>query len=155
MRQANDQMSADQLRVLADIDEHGVHLVHVAEDGGRPGYSFTIGMPYSFDAPEVIVFGLPQDIAQDLLDAVVDEAADGTRLVADAQHADLLHGYPVKLLPVPKSAYATYLAQACWAHEGDAFDCLQLVWPDKQGRWPWSPGVRDGFPALQPILSRP
>jgi hypothetical protein len=31
---------------------------------------------------------------------------------------------------------------------------VQLVWPDKQGRWPWQDDVRRGFAALQPLLDR-
>lgn len=154
MREADASMPPSELRVLADIDEHGVHIVHVPEDAHGPGHSFTIGMPYSFDHPELIVFGMPPEIAQDLLNAVADEAADGTRFAADGQHDDLLQGYPVKFFDVPKGWYRQFLATALWAHEGDDFACLQLVWPDKQGRWPWHDDVRDGFAQMQPVLSR-
>jgi hypothetical protein len=55
---------------------------------------------------------------------------------------------------VPKSHYRNRLGAALWAYEGDGFDAVQLVWPDKQGRWPWQDDVRDGFRALQPVLER-
>ncbi len=31
---------------------------------------------------------------------------------------------------------------------------LQLVYPDKQGRWPWDADVREGFRDSQPVLER-
>ncbi len=154
MRIAHDGMTKAEIEVLADIDEDGVHIVHVAEDENGPARSYTIGMPYSFDHPEVIVFGLPPEVAEELLDAVADEAADGAKFAADGQHDGLLHGYPVKFFDVPTSCYPRYLETARWAHEGDSFACLQLVWPDKQGRWPWHEGVREGFAAAQPVLAR-
>ena len=38
------------------------------------------------------------------------------------------------------------------AYDGEDFACVQLVWPDKQGRWPWDAAVREGFVAMQPVL---
>ncbi|MCA8964061.1 MAG: DUF4262 domain-containing protein [Planctomycetes bacterium] len=154
MRTANDGMTPAEIKVLADIDENGVHIVHVAESARGPGYSYTIGMPYSFDHAEVIVFGLPPDVAEALLDAVADEAADGNKFAADGQHDGLLQGYPVKFFAVAKGWYPEFLETALWAHEGDGFDCVQLVWPDKQGRWPWRDDVREGFAEMQPVLGR-
>jgi hypothetical protein len=29
---------------------------------------------------------------------------------------------------------------------------VQLVWPDKEKRWPWQDGVRQGFRDVQPLL---
>lgn len=154
MRNAVQGMTPAELRVLADIDENGVHIVHVPESDDGPEYSYTVGMPYSFEAPELIVFGLPAEIARDLLDAIVDEAADGTAFVAEAQREGLLHGYPVRFFDVPGELAAKYLGVAQWAHEGAAFACLQVVWPDKQGRWPWMDDVREGFAEMQPVIGR-
>ncbi len=154
MRETNETMTAAERLVLDEVAEHGVHIVHVDEDDDAPCYSYTVGMPHSFEQPEVIVFGLPREIAADLLDAVADEAADGAAFAADGQRDGLLHGYPVKFVAVPRTCYREYLATAVWAHESEDFACLQVVWPDKQGRWPWSAGVRDGFAELQPVLGR-
>ena len=154
MRSATNDMTRSELKVLADIDTDGVHIVHVPESDGQPGYSYTIGLPYSFEHAEVVVFGLSPDVAEELLNAVADEAADGAKFAADAQHDGLLHGYPVRFFAVAKGWYGQFLQTALWAHEGDGFECLQLVWPDKQGRWPWHDDVREGFAEMQPVLER-
>ena len=60
----------------------------------------------------------------------------------------------MRFVTVPKTCYAEHLGLAVWAYEGDSFPCVQMVWPDKQGRWPWDAGVREGFAASQPVLGR-
>lgn len=141
-------------QILADIAERGLHVVVVPESGERPAYAYSIGLWDSFEQPEVIVFGLPAESATDLLEAVADAADEGRPCVAGSQHQDLLQGYPVRFVAVPAHLHAKYLPRACELYAGAPFPVVQLVWPDKQGRWPWHEGVRQGFRELQPLLDR-
>lgn len=154
MRASTDDLTPADRKILEDVEESGLHVVTVAGEGGRPGYSFTVGLWESFGQPEVVVFGLPQEIAHELLELLADEADEGHRFLAGTRHEGLLQDYPVRFFEVPKSRYAEYLGSACWAYEGDDFPAVQLVWPDKQGRWPWDPDGRDGFREAQPVLGR-
>lgn len=155
MRTRTEGLTAADQKLLDDVEEYGVHIVHVAEDDdGAPGFSFTVGLWETFQQPEVLVFGLAEEVAHDLLNALADEAAEDRKFLAGTRHDDVLVGYPVRFLDVPKARYDDYLGSAVWAYEGDGFPCVQLVWPDKQGRWPWEPGVREGFADAQPVLGR-
>jgi hypothetical protein len=155
MRARTDDLAPADRKLFDDVEEYGVHIVHVPEDDeGEPGFSFTVGLWHSFQQPEVVVFGLAEDIAHELLNALADEAADAKKFLPDTRHEGLLIDYPVRFVGVPKPQYERYLGSAMWAYESDEFPCVQLVWPDKQGRWPWEPGVREGFAAAQPVLGR-
>lgn len=155
VRAPSPDLTPEQQEVLADVAEQGVHVVHVPRDGGQgPSYSYTVGLWESFQQPEVVVFGMPEDVAQDLLDAVADDASEGRALQAGDRRDDLLVGYPVRFFPVPADVVASHLGLAVWAYEGASFAVVQLVWPDKQGRWPWEPDVREGFAAAQPVPGR-
>jgi hypothetical protein len=152
MRSRTDDMAPADQRLLEDVEVHGVHIVHVPEESGGPGFTFSVGLWENFDQPEVIVFGLPQEIAHELVNLIADEANEGQQFLAGTRQEGLLEGYPVRFVDVPRACYADYLGAACWAYEGDAFPAVQLVWPDKQGRWPWDPEARQGFRASQPVL---
>ena len=154
MRPLTDELTPEERKMLTDVQEHGVHVLHVMEDDEGPGYSFSIGLHHQFGQPEVIVFGLPDDVAHELLNLVADEASEGRRFVAGSEHRDLLASYPVRFLAVPEHMHATFLGSALWAYDGEPFEVVQLVWPDKHGRWPWDAGVRSGFRELQPLLDR-
>jgi hypothetical protein len=154
MRTRTDGMLPAERKVLDDVDEYGVHVVHVPAEGDGPGFSFTVGLWHSFEQPEVIVFGLEDELAADLLNAIADEASEDRKYLDGTRHDDVLVGYPVRFVAVPRERYRDFLGLAIWAHESDAFPCVQLVYPDKQGRWPWDTGVREGFAAAQPVLGR-
>ena len=100
----------------------------------------------------MIVVGLPEKVAEDLLNAVTDAIDEGKRFKHGENHSDLLVGYPVRFLDVPGDKVANYMDTAKWAYAGAEFPVMQLVWPDKQHRWPWQEGVRQLFREGQPII---
>ncbi len=154
MRERTDDLPPPDAKLFDDIAQYGVHIVHVPEDDADPSFSFTVGLWHSFEQPEIVVFGLPEPVAHELLNAIADEVAEDRKFLPDSRHDGVLVGYPVRFVAVPKQRYDDYLGSAVWAYEGDEFPCVQLVWPDKQGRWPWESGVRAGFAESQPVLGR-
>ena len=152
MREFSDDLSPAEKKVLKDVLEEGVHIVHVPRSDDGPAFSATIGLWFHFEQPEVIVFGMPEEVGEDLLNAVTDAADEGKRFKHGEDHKNLLVGYSVRFLDVPNEKVVDYLGTAQWAYAGKEFAAVQLVWPDKQQRWPWHEGVRDGFRDSQPIL---
>ena len=53
----------------------------------------------------------------------------------DAVFANL----PAYVFPVAKKHYRDLLGWSRWFYGGDDFPCLQIVWPDRAGRFPWEP----------------
>jgi hypothetical protein len=133
-------------------DPGGLRLVHVEDDEGGPIWSYTVGLWRAFEQPEVVVFGLPVDLAEQLFEALMDAVEDGARYAAGTQHDGLLRGYPVCFRRVDAAQCRGLLPAIAAVHAADDVPCVQLVYPDKQGRWPWQPDVRDGFRKLQPVL---
>ncbi|MFO1076909.1 MAG: DUF4262 domain-containing protein [Planctomycetota bacterium] len=154
MRQPDPSLPEPLARVLDDVAADGVHIAHVlaSEDGAVPAYAFTVGLWHTFERPEVIVFGLDEEVAEQLLEALADEASDGASFAPGSRSEGLLHGYPVRFLDVPKERRGEHVALADWAHEGADFPLVQVVYPDKQGRWPWDPEAREGFRRHQPVI---
>lgn len=153
MRPLTDDLAPAEREVLENIAEYGCHVTAVAAGPHGPGYAFSTGLWHRFQQPEIVVVGLQDDDAAQLIDLVGDDAEDGRRYGEGDRTADLLHGYSVTFRAVPRSHYPGWLGTAVWAYQGDDFPALQLVWPDQQGRFPWQPGVREGFLAAQPLLA--
>ena len=156
MREFFDDLSPAEQKVLQDaakdIAEQGVHIVHVPSSQDGPGFSASIGLWFHYEHPEVIVFGMSDEEAEDLLNAVADAADEGTSFKPGVNYQDLLVGYPVRFLPLPTDKVTEYLKTAERVYHGVEFPVLQLVWPDKEHRWPWEEGVREGFRDSQPIV---
>lgn len=154
MRADDANLTPTERAILAEIADAGVHVVHEAGDDEAPGYSYTVGLWEAFGQPEVLVYGLPAEVAEDLLQTVADQNDEGVTYLPDSRHDGLIDGYPVRFFAVPGRLVAELCKVAIWAYEGAELPVVQLVWPDKQGRWPFEPGVREGFRDSQPVLAR-
>lgn len=47
-----------------------------------------------------------------------------------------------------------YFGYAIWFNQTSNFPALQLVWTDRQNRYPWEDGFEDEFKFIQPLLDR-
>lgn len=152
MRQRTEDLSEYQRQLLADVDEHGLHVTFVRPEGAATSCAYTVGLWHKHRHPEVVVFGLELDAVDELCGALAEEVEDGKRFAAGEQHAGLLVDYAVRFLEVPADTAAGLCDDIAWAYEGEAVPLLQLVWPDKNQRWPWQDDVREGFKKAQPLL---
>lgn len=134
------------------IREHGWHQMNVAADEEGPSFSYTTGFWLS-GFPEIIVFAMKQDIASDALWDLFRSQKSGQSYPAAIVSDEIFANLPACLLPVSKSHYRDYLGWARWFYGGDSFPCLQLVWTDRQGNFPWQPDFSSEFDGLQPDLS--
>jgi hypothetical protein len=70
----------DEARLLDDVEKYGCHIVHVREEHGIPGWSYTIGLNETQASPELIVVGLKDNVAQYLLN-------EGARRLKESSHS--------------------------------------------------------------------
>jgi hypothetical protein len=138
-------------QVHADVREYGWHVIHVG--GAGPEFAYTVGLYRTFGHPEVVVLGLPGGVAHRLLNAVGAEVRAGRAFAAGSASREILERFDVAFRPVPPEAHRGRLGWAVWFYDGPAFPALQVVYPDRDGRFPWEAGVADGLRAAQPVLA--
>jgi hypothetical protein len=153
-------------KVLADIEKFGFHAKHVrpwhhpehAEEKAKLephpiydiGFSYTVGRPYSHRHPElVIVGGLPDDRAHDILWEVVHLIEGGEAFAAGDESDMVLRDVPARFGPVARRWRKEILTFADWAARRRRFEALQILLPDRDGRFP--PGGSYAGPP-QPLL---
>ncbi len=133
-------------RIAGLIAEHGwfCQLVFTAadDDTDAPGFAYTIGLRDSFGHPDLLVSGMSDDDGYATLDVVVDLVRGGARFAHGDTSEDVLDGGPVLFVTVADAARREYLAWADWYYEREPFAALQVVYPDRRGRWPWEEGSR-------------
>ncbi|WP_078906906.1 DUF4262 domain-containing protein [Streptomyces sp. NRRL S-378] len=141
------------VRQMADVRKYGWHVVGV---GGEdiPDWAFTVGLWHSYRIPEVAMFGLElqglmywvNDAAAELRDGAVTEP--GTLLPG------VIEGYEVRLHPVDVSWHRPLLGTAVGFYRRTPVPFVQLVWPDRDHRWPSDEQASSGCRA-QPSLWLP
>jgi hypothetical protein len=140
-------------QIQADIDTYGWHVIKVCEDDEGPGFAFTIGLFRRFQHPELIIFGLPPDTMHLMLNAAGEAIRAGRSYTPGNDYDDILEGYDCTFRTVPRRQYKEYLGYARWYYQGDDFPALQLVWPDREHRYPWAAPSDAWIRTGQPVLA--
>src|SRR5262245_6980667 len=138
-------------KLLGDIARVGWHIVGIEADDEGPGYAFSVGLYHTYSHPEIIIFGLKNETAAQLINVIGYQVKGGTRF-EDGESDAVAEGFPVTFKTVPVTAYREYVGYALWFYRSFDFPLLQCVWPDKAGRFAWDDGYDHRFDQLQPIL---
>nr|WP_202819684.1 DUF4262 domain-containing protein [Thaumasiovibrio occultus] len=152
---APDPESDYDIQLLKHIEDHGWYNVHIAEGDNKPAFAFSIGHFHKANHPEIIVIGLPAEVAHQLLNIAVVKIVGGQEKIEPfKKYTDFLEGLSVAFVPVDLEHYGEYLGYANWYYGSlnMPFPTLQMVWPDRQGKYPWEDGYDTRFLSIQPIL---
>lgn len=143
-----------EIEFVDNIREHGWFRTSVLADEEGPSFAYSTGFWVSAGAPEIMTFAMKNEIVHDVLWGLFHDAKAGKNLPVGLQTNDIFGNSSAYLLPVSKDYYAEYLGWSRWFYRGDEFPCLQLVWPDRDNRFPWEMGFDPEFEGLQPDLTK-
>jgi hypothetical protein len=138
---------------VEQIRKHGWFGTRVGSDKEGPGFSYTTGFWLKFEFPELILFSLRRDAAQDTFWYMYRELEAGRTFPIGEPTGEIFQTTAAVLLPVAPQQYRSHLGWSRWFYGNDNFECLQLVWPDVSGDFPWSPGSSEDFRTAQPDLT--
>jgi Domain of unknown function (DUF4262) len=139
------------------IREYGwCDLGVLASAAGGPGYVYTTGLLETYSHPELVVSGLPPELAHDILSAAV-EAIHGGSPVTDGQRRELIiEGGAVLFRGLTAEECAAGFGLS-WRYYGAPPPRFQMYWPDVHGRFPNDPECDPGTAAAQilPLPGKP
>jgi Domain of unknown function (DUF4262) len=144
---------ADEI-LFRNVRTHGCHIIRIPSDEQGPGYAFSIGLFANYCHAELIVFGVDRNHEAGVINDVRDRVAAGRTFAAGDVCGDLRADRCACFVEVPLQAYQDYLGTAIWfyAKSPRPFPCLQIVWPDLAGRFPWEVGCDERVKRSQPVL---
>ncbi|GAB5523855.1 MAG: hypothetical protein Roseis2KO_17270 [Roseivirga sp.] len=141
-------------RIISNVEEYGFHVALFEDDGYLPSFAYSIGLWKNFDHPEIIAFGLPVELLHSVICTTKTEIEKGINLQPGRLYTDYLEGYDIQFITVNKANYPDYLGYARWFNGSYDFPVLQLIWPDKDHKWPWEEGFNENWRFKQPLLDR-
>jgi hypothetical protein len=140
-------------KLLADVEQHGWHVIGVQADKEGPGFAYSIGLFHTFRHHEIIIFGLAVSVMHRIINVIGEEIRKESRFEHLDETGDVLEDYNVCFRTVERKHYREYLGFARWFYQGDDFPVLQCIWPDSQHRYPWHPDFNQNLASRQPLLS--
>ena len=142
-------------RIISDVKQYGWHVGWLTNSNYVPDYAMTIGLYKSFGHPEIIIFGLKPEVMHHILNDVGSKIKDGEFFKPNQDYKDLLNNYSVRFVEVLKDYYDQYLGYCNWFNGKTLeYPCLQLVWPDFSGHYPWEEEFNESWYRMQPLLNR-
>jgi Domain of unknown function (DUF4262) len=147
-------LEAADRNLVWQVEEHGWSVVAVAEELEVPGWAYSVGLWHTLRSPEVCMFGLRGRDMHAWINAAGHQVRAGQALRADEERLGVLDGFPVTVRPVHPSWQAELFAIADGFYRGPV-PAMQLIWPDRDGRFPWQPGAGERCRTHQPQLWLP
>jgi hypothetical protein len=138
---------------VAKIREHGWFGTNVGADDEGPGFSYTTGFWLNLKFPEIIIFSLSGKVAHDTFWYIYKELKAGGAFEIGEPTDTIFESSQAVLLDVNTRHFPEFLGWSRWFYGSDSFKCLQLVWPDREGRFPWDPAAAEEFVRSQPCLT--
>ena len=145
-------MDEHEAQTLADIDRFGWSVLKVSNDMG-PDFAYSVGMFRTLAHPEILIFGLGLRDMHLLINDIGEHVRAGQRYTAGQVTDEFLNGYDVTFRAVPVYQYTGHFGWANWLYHGHEYPVLQMVYPDREHRWPWQDGVAAEFRERQPVLA--
>jgi len=150
---APEKLDPGEQNFVAQVRKHGWFGTHVLPDEDGLSFSYTTGFWLKFGFPEVILFALSRERAHDTFWHIYHELDAGRRPPIRVLTNGIFRNFLAVFLPVSAKQYPQHLGWSRWFYGNDGFECLQLVFPDRDGYFPWSREASDEFRARQPDLT--
>lgn len=97
-------------KAILDIRKYGVHIMHVFDpDDENPRFSYTVGLWHSHRHPEILIFGLKDDLCQSVLNSLNSDISNGQSFEAGMSSTDVLTGFRCYFESLPKAQFSEYL----------------------------------------------
>ncbi len=138
----NEKHLAQNQRIADNIRAHGWHCLHIRPvEDHQDRFTYSIGFGESYNAPEVMIFGLPPEKAQAALNECAWLLRKGHAIRTDVEDGNILSGgYNVIFKSIRPEHFNEYLGTAVRYYQGKPFDAVVMFLPDKQHRFPWDEG---------------
>jgi hypothetical protein len=141
--------------VAGEVSEHGWAIPGIFDNDGLPPWAYSVGLWLSSQFPELVICGAPMENMRAIVDSIATRVSEGEEIGPDDVIDDIC---PARLIlrPVHVSWRTTGMFEV--ADEFYGFvrpPYLQVVWADRNGRYPWEPRFQSTFADSQPILWLP
>lgn len=137
---------------LSNIEEHGLHVIHVLEDDKGPGFTYSVGLFHNYQHPEIIIIGLKRDLAHVLINDIAFDIKQGKLYKGGQFYSEILDDFECLMLDVEAKHYDEYFGQASRFYESNDFPVLQCAYPTLSGVYPWQDDWPEDLKDLQPML---
>ena len=135
------------------ITKVGWSVLGVAGETTATSFAYTIGLSATLNHPDIIVFGLPRNVAMELLNRIGFTIKERGSIVTNERIKGLLSA-DIFLVPADPNKVAEYVLATRKIYPDMPLHYLQCFWPDLKNVMPWEPNCEE-LALTQPNLQAP
>ena len=158
MKENKEHKCIDQQELLiqtkANIRKFGLQVIMVESTDYLPSFSYSIGLYETYKHPEIICFGLSNDLGLAIINDVAELIKNGEIIKTNKTYDNIFSNSKAEFLHVDKKNINDYLGAAINYYNSEGFPVLQLVWTDRNDKFPWEDNFEEKFIYKQPLLDR-
>ncbi len=139
--------------IVAKVRADGFFRAELFADDLGPGFSYSSGFYVSTGHPEILMFSKKGELSHDVFWNLFRLAKANTPLALGKPTDQVFTTRIAYAFPIAKRFYADHLSWTRWFYGGDDFPCLQIVWPDHEGVFPWEAKFDPVMVGNQPDLT--
>ncbi|MBU0941386.1 MAG: DUF4262 domain-containing protein [Bacteroidetes bacterium] len=137
-----------------DIEKYGWTVVMIKETDYLPAFAYTIGIWETYSKPEIIAFGLSTQNLHILVNQAGDIIKSGNEIEKENNYSDFFEDSNVQFIEVDSENISDYFGYAIEYYGSKYFPAIQLIWTDRQNKFPWETEFEEDLIFKQPLLDR-
>lgn len=141
-------------KTKSNIEKFGLHVIIVSSTPYLPSFAYSIGLWETYRHPEVICFGLSNDLGHAIINDIAEIIKGGEELKIGKTYLEIFKDSKACFLEVDRRNIADYFGAALNYYGNNHFEALELIWTDRNDRFPWEENFEEEFLFTQPLLDR-
>lgn len=137
-----------------NIDKFGLQVILVGSTNYCPSFAYSIGLTQTYNHPEIICFGLPNDLGHAIINDIAEIIQKGETIDTRKIYTEIFKNSRAAFLKVDQRNMDDYFGAAFNYYGDKSFEALQLVWTDHNDKLPWENNFEEAFLYKQPLLDR-
>jgi len=126
----------------------------IEESDYLPSFAYTIGLWKNYKHPELISFGLTLNTLHLILNDAGDMIKGGQMISFDKIYDNFFENSSTRFLNVDKRNIGDYFGYGISYYKNENFPAMQLIWTDRNNKFPWEEDFEEEFNFKQPLLDR-
>ncbi|WP_316812584.1 DUF4262 domain-containing protein [Pedobacter heparinus] len=141
-------------KTISDIEKYGLSVILIEATDYLPSFAYSIGLWQKYDHPEIICFGLSVQTLHIIINDVAELIKNGHIIETGRPYDDFFENGNAEFLKVDCRNIADYFGTALDFYGVKDIPALQLIWTDRNDKFPWDEGFEEEFIYRQPLLDR-
>lgn len=137
-----------------NISNYGLQVIMVEPTNYSSSFAYSIGLAKTYNHPEIICFGLPNNLSHEIINDIADLIKSGEVIHSGKIYSEIFKNSRATFLKVDKRNLQDYFGAGLNYYKDEEFNALQLIWTDRNDIFPWEENFEEEFLYKQPLLDR-